>query len=57
MGKPWSEYQQVIVETYHAVKAGKSSRVDVRPVPGQLSPSTCQGKLTKTNFEPDCASP
>jgi len=34
MTKPWSQYQQVVVETYNAVKAGKSSRIHVRPVPG-----------------------
>ncbi len=34
MSKPWSEYQQVVVETYYAVKTGKSSRIHVRPVQG-----------------------
>jgi hypothetical protein len=40
MEKPWSPYRQVVVETYYAVKGGKSSRVHVRPVPGQPYPST-----------------
>lgn len=39
MAKPWSGYQQVIVETYFAVKAGKSSRIHVRPVADQPFPS------------------
>lgn len=39
MTKPWSQYEQVVVETYYEVKAGKSSRIHVRPVPGQPFPS------------------
>ena len=35
MAEPWSRYQRVIIETYSAVKPGKSSRVHARPVPGQ----------------------
>jgi hypothetical protein len=34
VAKPWSQYQQVVVETYF----GKRSRVRVRPVLGQLFP-------------------
>ncbi len=41
MSKPWTQYERVIVETYEAVKAGKSSRIHVRPIPGQpFSPDT-----------------
>lgn len=40
MANPWSQYQQLIVETYYAVKSGKSSRVHVRPVAGQQFPPT-----------------
>ena len=40
MHKPWSPYRQVVVETYYAIKGGKSSRVHVRPVPGQPYPPT-----------------
>jgi hypothetical protein len=39
-GKPWSQYQQVIVETYFAIKGGKSSRIHVRPISGQPFPTT-----------------
>lgn len=40
MSQPWSQYQQVIVETYSARKPGKSSTVHVRPVDGQPFPTT-----------------
>lgn len=35
MSKPTSDYSLVIVQTYSALKAGKASRVRVRPVAGQ----------------------
>lgn len=40
MTKPWSQYRQVVVETYEAVKSGKSSRIHVRPIPGEAYPTT-----------------
>ena len=40
MAKPWEDYQQVIVETYHAVKSGKASRIHARPVEGEAFPTT-----------------
>ena len=40
MKQPWSQYQQVVVETYAAVKAGKISRIHVRPIAGQPFPTT-----------------
>ena len=39
MANPWSSYRQVVVETYYAVKPGKSSRVHARPVEGQPYPT------------------
>jgi len=40
MSNPWAAYKQVVVETYVAVKPGKSSRIHVRPVEGQPYPTT-----------------
>ena len=40
MSNPWAEYKQVVVETYSAVKPGKSSRIHVRPITGQPYPTT-----------------
>ncbi|MCV0429609.1 MAG: hypothetical protein K5905_29565 [Roseibium sp.] len=51
MSKPWSQYQQVIVETYSGRKPGKSSLIHVRPVKGQPFPTTmdveCSRKMRK----------
>jgi hypothetical protein len=46
--KPWSQYQQVVVETYHAVKSGKSSRIHVRPVHGQPFPPTMDVECSRS---------
>jgi len=35
-----SHYHQVTVETYEAVKRGKSSRIHVRPIEGQEFPTS-----------------
>lgn len=40
MSQPWSRYSQVIVETYSGRKPGKNSLIHVRPIPGQLYPTT-----------------
>lgn len=40
MAQSWLHYQKVVVETYRANKAGKSSRVHARPVAGQPFPVT-----------------
>lgn len=48
MSKPWSQYQQVVVETYAGVKAGKSSRVHVRPVAGQPFPTTMDVECSRS---------
>lgn len=37
---PWESYHQIVVETYSAIKPGKSSRIHVRPVAGQMFPVT-----------------
>ncbi|MBA43966.1 MAG: hypothetical protein CMF62_08200 [Magnetococcales bacterium] len=46
-----SEYFYIIVETYYAIKAGKSSRVHVRPIEGQIFPTSmdveCSRKMRK----------
>ena len=34
MAKVWESYNRLLVETYYAVKAGKSSKIHVRPVAG-----------------------
>ena len=34
--KPWSDCQQVVVETYEAKKHGKSSKIHVRPLEGEV---------------------
>jgi hypothetical protein len=51
MTKPWSQYRQVVVETYEAVKSGKSSRIHVRPIAGEAYPPTmdveCSRKMRK----------
>jgi hypothetical protein len=48
MVRPWSQYQRVIVETYAAVKAGKSSRIHVRPVAGQPFPTTMDVECSRS---------
>ena len=40
MAQPWSGYNRVIVETYSARKAGKSSTIHARPVAGQCYPTS-----------------
>lgn len=40
MAMPWECYHRIVVETYSAVKPGKSSRVHVRPVDGQIFPTS-----------------
>jgi hypothetical protein len=39
MANPWGAYKQVVVETYYAIKPGKSSRIHVRPIEGQPYPT------------------
>lgn len=48
MTKAWSPYQQVVVETYYGVKAGKSSRIHVRPVQGQPFPPTMDVECSRS---------
>ena len=46
--KPWSEYQQIVVETYAAIKVGKSSRIHVRPIAGQPFPTTMDVECSRS---------
>lgn len=48
MAQPWSNYSQVVVETYYAVKAGKTSRIHVRPVAGQAYAQTMDVECSRT---------
>lgn len=48
MNYPWSQYQQVIVETYYAVKAGKTSRIHVRPIDGEAFPVTMDVECSRS---------
>src|SRR5271166_7176164 len=48
MAEPWSPYRQVVVETYCAMKAGKSSRIRVRPVKGQPFPPTMDVECSRS---------
>ena len=48
MSNPWSRYRQVVVETYEEVKAGNSSRIHVRPVPGQPYPTTMDVECSRS---------
>ena len=48
MSNPWSRYRQVVVETYEEVNAGKSSRIHVRPVPGQPYPTTMDVECSRS---------
>jgi hypothetical protein len=47
MNRPWSDYQQVVVETYCATEAG-SSRIRVRPIEGQPFPATMDVECSRT---------
>ncbi len=38
MAQPWESYHQIIVETYSGGRIGLTSRVHVRPLPGQMYP-------------------
>lgn len=48
MAQPWSNYKQVVVETYFEIKGGKSSRIHVRPVSGQIYPTTMDVECSRT---------
>ena len=39
VSKTWSAYQQVVVETYSEINSGKSSRIHVRPMSGEVFPT------------------
>ena len=46
--KPWSQYQQVVVETYNAIMPGTGSRVRVRPINGQAFPTTMDVECSRS---------
>ena len=46
MNKPWSQYQQVIVETYAPKESGRS-KIRVRPISGQVFPRTMVVECSK----------
>jgi hypothetical protein len=48
INKPWSQYEQIIVETYYAVKSGKTSRIHVRPIAGQPFPATMDVECSRS---------
>ncbi len=48
MSEPWKIYNQVIVETYSAIKGGKFSRIHVRPVDGQKYETTIDVECSRT---------
>jgi hypothetical protein len=48
MVQPWSQYQQVIVETYSARKSGKKSDIHVRPVDGQPYPTSMDVECSRS---------
>lgn len=47
MGKPWECYHQVVVETYYEMKSGKSTKIHVRPVKGQLFPTSLDVRCSR----------
>lgn len=47
-GKPWSGYNQIVVETYSARKSGKKSTIHVRPIDGQLYPVDMDVECSRT---------
>ncbi len=51
VNKPWSQYQQVIVETYGGKKVGKSSLIHVRPIEGQPFPTTMDVECSRSMRE------
>ncbi|TPL88992.1 hypothetical protein FJ950_01145 [Mesorhizobium sp. B2-3-14] len=48
MSQLWSSYHQVVVETYAAKKPGKSSLIHVRPIEGQLFPTTMDVECSRS---------
>ena len=46
--KPWSQYHQVVVETYYAITSGTSSRIRVRPINGQAFPTSMDVECSRS---------
>jgi hypothetical protein len=40
LGKPWSPYRQIVIETYEGPPRGSHGSVRARPVEGQFFPPT-----------------
>lgn len=49
--RPWSDYQQVVVETYYAGSAGNKPRIRVRPILGQPFPPTMHVECSRSMRE------
>ncbi|UVC19371.1 hypothetical protein [Mesorhizobium onobrychidis] len=48
MNSRWSDYQQIVVETYAARKPGKSSFIHVRPIEGQPFPTSMDVECSRS---------
>nr|WP_320143653.1 hypothetical protein [uncultured Cohaesibacter sp.] len=44
----WSDYQQVIVETYEASRHGRGRAIHVRPVEGEAYPTTMDVECSRS---------
>lgn len=51
LAERWSQYMQVIVETYAAKKPGKSSLIHVRPIEGQPFPTRMDVECSRSMRE------
>lgn len=48
MNNRWSQYEQVVVETYEARKPGKSSLIHVRPIKDQPFPTAMDVECSRS---------
>ena len=48
MAKPWSEYRQVVIETFDDGPRGHHGKVRARPVAGEFYPTTMVVECSKT---------
>ena len=51
MAKPWERHEQIIVETYDAIKPNKSSRRHVRPIKGEKHPASMDVRFPRKTRE------
>ncbi len=47
MSKPWSNYRQVVIETFRGPERGDRGSVRARPVAGELYPPTMNVECSK----------